>query len=387
MRNAEPAYFVRGSGCRVQDDQGQSYLDFRNALGPLTLGYAHPKVQEAIAKQLQDGILYSGPHPLELELAELLVQMIPAAEQVRYLKTGGEAMAAAIKLARAHTGKDLILSSGYHGWLQTVHNQPGVPRAVAELTLAYNYGDLDTLRRLLETHQGQVAAVTISADYVRMVPGDTFPRELAALAKQYGALLIVDEIVTGFRLAHGGWSQYYGVTPDLAVFSKGIANGMPISVYLGKREVMQQAANGAVVSSTFSGETLSLAAAKAVLEIYRDEPVIEHLWARGEQLGDGLRKIFAQHDLPIELSGLPPCPRMIFAGGDPAVAGPLRQALFSQAASQGVLLFDVPYVNYAHSEADIDDALGRIEKACTQIDLAVLPQQTASTSPRIGASA
>jgi glutamate-1-semialdehyde 2,1-aminomutase len=388
MRGDEPAYIVRGKGCRVWDLAGKEYIDYRNALGPITLGHAHPAVNEAIARQLADGIVFSYPHPLEVEVARRLTKAIPAAEQVRYLKTGGEAMAAVIKLARAFTGRSLILTSGYHGWLQTVHHQPGIPAGVGENVLMYNYGDLETLESLLKQHAGQVAAVTLSGSYPDMTPDDPFPQALRRLTREHGTLLVIDEIVTGFRLAIGGWHEYYNLKPDLAVFSKGMANGMPLSVYLGRRDIMQLAQRGAIISSTFSGETLSLAAACAVLDIYQNEPVIERLWQAGSRLRDGMQRIFHRHGLPITLPGLPPCPRFTFAPADPRHAPRLRAALFAAMAHRGVLLYDVPYVNYSHTDQDIDETLGRLDDACRSIDLNHLPEPPApAAGPLIGAAA
>lgn len=387
MRGNEPAYLVRARGCRAWDADGREYIDFRNALGPITLGHAYPRVNSAIAAQLADGIIYSYPHPLEVELARRLTRMIPAAQQVRYLKTGGEAMAAAIKLARAFTQRPMILSCGYHGWLQTVHHQSGIAPGVAENVISWRYGDLDCLQSLLKQHSGRVAAVTLAASYPDMAEKDPIPQTLRRLTEAHGVLLVIDEIVTGFRLAVGGWHEYYNLTPDLAVFSKGIANGMPLSVYLGRRDIMSLTETDATVSSTFSGETLSLAAACAVLDIYASEPVIAALWTQGRRLQEGLRAIFQRRGLPIELRGLPPCPRFIFDVADPSRGSRLRAALFAAAAHRGVLLYDVPYVNYSHSQADIDETLDRLDDACGRIDLHHLPDPPTAQRPVIGAAA
>lgn len=385
LRNREPAYLVKGAGCRVWDADGNEYIDYRNALGPISLGYAYPPVQEAIARQLQDGIIFSCPHPLELELARDLVDLIPSIEQLRYLKTGGEAMAACITLARAFTSKPLILSCGYHGWLQTVHDQKGILPSVADSTLRYTYGDIEAVERLLHQHRGQVAAVTIAGSYPDMEPHDTFPRALRELTHQHDTLLIVDEIVTGFRLNTAGWQGYYNLHADLCVYAKGLANGMPLSVYAGRKDVMSMSFQTAIVSSTFSGETLSLAAAKAVIQVYRTEPVIETLWARGMQLRDGMQRIFSRYHIPIEIKGLPPCPRLVFPGGDQGRR--VRAALFSAMADEGVLLFDVPYVNYSHQKSDIDMTLDRLDRVCRALDLNALDEIDKPVIRVIGAGA
>jgi glutamate-1-semialdehyde 2,1-aminomutase len=297
-------------------------------------------------------------------------------------------MAAAIKLARAFTGRSLILTSGYHGWLQTVHHQPGIPAGVAENVLTYDYGDLEAVEALLKQHAGRVAAVTLSGSYADMTPEDSFPVALRRLTEEHGVLLVIDEIVTGFRLAIGGWHAYYGLKPDLAVFSKGMANGMPLSVYLGRRDIMELAQRGATISSTFSGETLSLAAACAVLDIYQREPVIQRLWEAGSRLRDGMVRIFQRYNLPIDIPGLPPCPRFVFDAAMLQRGPRLRAALFAAMAHRGVLLYDVPYVNYAHADQDIDQTLDRLEDACRAIDLNHLPEPPEpATGPAIGAAA
>ncbi|MDH7569921.1 MAG: aminotransferase class III-fold pyridoxal phosphate-dependent enzyme, partial [Armatimonadota bacterium] len=271
LRGIEPCYIVRGEGCRVWDLDGNEYIDFRNSLGPISLGHRYPAVEDAIRRQLEQGIIFGYAHPLEVDVARLLVEMIPCAESVRFLKTGGEAMAAAIKLARAFTGRDLVLKCGYHGWLQTT-NSPGVPAAVQSVYRDLPWGNIAAFEEAFAREGDRIAAVSVACAYAEAERGHTFYPALRELTRRHGALLIFDEIVMGFRLAVGGAQEYFGVTPDLAVFAKGISNGMPLATYLGRREVMETVRK-AVISSTFGGDTLSLAAAKACMQVYRNEEV------------------------------------------------------------------------------------------------------------------
>lgn len=379
----EPCYIERGEGCRVWDIDGNEYIDFRNGLGPISLGYSFPAVKEAVARQLEKGTVFCHPTLLEGEVAEMLVDMIPCAEKVRYLKTGGEAMAAALKAARAATGRDVILQCGYNGWLNSLAaggnvlprvraDAPlGVPVEVSKLHRAVAWGDLEQCERLFAELDGAIAAVTVAMSYHDPEKGPDFLRGLRRLTSRHGALLITDEIVAGFRIAHGGLHDYCGVDVDLAVFAKGITNGMPLSAVVGKSDVMELFAK-AVVSSTYSGEALSLAAAKAALGVYRDQDVIGYLARTGALLKDGMNALFDRHDFPVEARGMTCCPALmpIEDGSRAPVENPVA-ALFRAAYPQGLSLYHVCYVNFSHKEDDIGEALDRLERALISVKAAV----------------
>ena len=371
----EPAVLVRGRGCRVWDADGREFIDFKNALGPVTLGYAFTEVDAAIRRQLENGILFSAPHPLEAETAELLASLVPWLEQVRFLKTGGEAMAACFKIARAYTGRDRIIQIGYNGWLNSLAGgaavlpgRPavavpcGVPVALAQLHTALPWNRVDEVAAVLERHAGEVAAIAVAMDYPGAAAGVTFYPELRRLADRHGCLLIFDEIVTGFRLAHGGVGEYFKVRPDLAVFAKGIANGMPLSAYGGRREVMA-VLERAIVSSTHGGETLSLAAGSAVLAFYRDHDVIGHLWRMGKRMWDGVDALFRHYGVPVRTAGLDPVRFFQWEAGNEEVRERVMRAFFRA----GVLLYNGGYVNYSHTDDDIDEALARMDGALKQL--------------------
>lgn len=372
----EPGVIVRGKGCRVWDADGREFIDFRNSLGPVLLGYGFPAIDEAIRRQLQDGISFGHPHPLEVEVAEAICACIPCAERARFLKTGGEAVAACIRLARYHTGRDHIVQIGYNGWLNSLAlggqalpgqivstTPPGVPAALSALHHVVAWNDTEALAELFKTRGDTIAAIVVSADYAQMSLGKTFYPFLRDLTHKYGAVLVFDEIVTGFRMAVGGVQEYFGVTPDLAVFAKGVANGMPLSVYCGRAELMDKFQT-VIVSSTLGGETLSLAAAKAALAIYSSGQVVAHIWQKGQTLWGGVNALFRKYGVPIELMGCEPCPRLIYAADAPK---DLPERFYRAAFRNGVSLYSVSYVNFSHQDADVAETLQRLEEGIASL--------------------
>ena len=369
LEGAEPAQIVRGKGCRVWDADGNEYIDFRNSLGPITLGYAVPEINEAIGEQLENGIIFGHPHPLEGEVAKLLVEVLPCAERVRFLKTGGEALAATIKIARNATGRNKILHCGYNGWLNSLSPssgyrpvgvaigkpEKGVPTAISALHRAMPWADLDAWRAAFDKEGDDIAAVMVAPSYGDMEKGHEFLPALRKVTEERGALMIMDEIVTGFRLAIGGAQEYFDFVPDMAVFGKGMANGMPISVYAGRADLIDSA-KGLGISSTFGGETLSLAAAKAAIRLYQEKHVIEHLWQTGTRLWGVVNGLFEKHRVPLRLVGLMVCPLL---EGDAELVAQFMRACYQN----GVSFYHVPYVNYSHRDADVAETLDRIEHA------------------------
>jgi glutamate-1-semialdehyde 2,1-aminomutase len=372
----EPCYIDHGKGCRVWDIDGNEYIDFRNALGPVTLGYCYPAVDEAIAEQLKKGIIFCHPATLEGEVAELIVELVPSAEKVRYLKTGGEALAAAIKVARAATGKDMVLQCGYNGWINSVSpganilpqarsEMPiGVPLEVGRLHRTLPWADPGPWEKTFEEIGDKVAAVLVAMDYYSPEKGPNFMRELRSLTSKHGALLVTDEIVTGFRIAVGGLQEYCDVDVDMAVFSKGIANGMPISALTGKAQIMDHLEK-AIVSSTFSGEALSLAAAKAAMTAHKEHDVVGHLNKMGTMLMDGMNRLFEEHSFPVEAIGLPVC-SVLRNPEDPDDMEPVA-ALFRMAYKHGLSLYIVNYPNFSCTTGDIEEALDRLGGALAEL--------------------
>jgi glutamate-1-semialdehyde 2,1-aminomutase len=358
LRGVEPCYLVRGDGCRVWDADGNEYIDFRNGLGPITLGYRFPAVDEAVRAQLESGIVFSYPHPLEVEVAQRLVGVLPCAERVRFLKTGGEAMAAAHRLSRAFTERELVLTCGYHGWVNTMA-RGGVPEATRKTYMALPWGNIGPYAEAFGAAPGEIAAVSVACGYAEIERGRTFLRELRTLTEQHGAVLIFDEIVTGFRLRRAGAQEYFGVIPDLAVFAKGLSNGVPLSCFVGNAAVMETVKD-CVVSSTFGGDTLGLAAARAVLDVYEREDVIGTLWKRGKQLHEGFNAHSERLGLPARFVGASPVGQLVFDHPDP---GRLFLRFNEEVLKRGIIVYSVCYTNFSHSEADIDEAVRAMGEA------------------------
>lgn len=356
---AYPVYAASASGGRVTDVDGNEYVDVVSALGPVSLGYAFPRVDEAIREQLGRGIIYGLLSPLEVEVARLLAALAPCAEQVRFFKGGGEATAAAARVARRATGRDVIFNCGYRGWpdiWSIANDDGGIPPGLADTLVTFPFNDPEELERQFMRHKGRVAAVFI--DVQATAPDEGYLAHVRDLTQEQGALLVFDEIVTGFRLANGGAQEYFGVVPDLACFAKGLANGMPLAAVAGRGEVMA-ALTDAAISLTYGGEALSLAAAKATLETYRDEPVVETLWARGRQLRDGLTAAAQTAGLPFELHGFDPMTAMRFVGLDGEADTAAWTFVLQEMAARGVLLRrrGLNFVSYSHTEEDITLAI------------------------------
>jgi glutamate-1-semialdehyde 2,1-aminomutase len=353
-----PKYLVRGDGARVWDPDGNEYLDYHMAVGPVSLGYRHPAVDAAMRAQIDDGINFSLMHPLEVEVSELVVDMVPAAELVRFGKSGAEATSAAIRLARAYTGRERVLSCGYHGWHDwyagTLIPKAGVPQAVQDLIATFAYNDLASLEAAIDD---DVAAVIMEPmTFVWPEPG--FLEGVRDLAHRHGAVFILDEIWTGFRWARGGAQEYFGITPDLATVSKGMGNGVPISALVGAEDLMRVLDGPVFFYSTFGGEALSLAATKATLEVMRDEPVHEHLERLGVALRDGYNAIAAELGLGDVTSCSGHGARTLVTYSDTRTDPLVQKSIVQQELLRaGILWTGFHTMCYAHTDADVDYTL------------------------------
>ena len=298
VRGVAPKFLRSGRGAYVVDVDGNEYLDMTMGVGPLILGYADSVVDAAIRTQLVDGITFSLPHPLEVEVAEQIHEMVPGAENIRFGKNGADVTSAAVRLARAFTGRSKVLCCGYHGWhdwyIAVTDRRLGIPAEVAALTYTFAYNDLPGLEAALDD---EVACVILEPTTFE-APRPDFLRGLKELCAARGVLLIFDEMWTGFRLALGGAQERFGVTADLATFSKAVANGMPLSVLTGRADVMRLLEKDVFFFSTFGGEALSLAAAHATLRELRTRQVPASLDALGGRLRDGFNQLATDLDLP-----------------------------------------------------------------------------------------
>ncbi len=292
-----PKYIQRGKGSHVWDVDGNEYIDFNSAIGPISLGYCYQAVDFAIKKQLEEGITFSLMHPLEVEVSELIQEIIPNAEAVKITKTGADAASAAVRVARAFTGREKIFCCGYHGWhdwyIGITSRNAGIPEAIQNLTYTFEYNDIQSVIAALDN----TVAALILEPFIFEAPKPGFLEELAAVCKANGTLLIFDEMWTGFRIAIGGAQEYFNVKPDLAVYSKACANGMPIAFLTGRADVMELFNNEVFSYTTFGGETLSLAACKATILELRKKNVPQYLNEKGAVLKDGYNNIVEVLDM------------------------------------------------------------------------------------------
>jgi glutamate-1-semialdehyde aminotransferase len=361
-RGVSPHFLERGEGAWVWDVDGNKYLDWLMALGPVSLGYRFPETDAAIADQLGRGATFSQMNRLEVEVAEMLVDRIPCAEMVRFGKNGSDATTAAVRIARAVTGRKLVAACGYHGWhdwyIASTSRHLGIPEEVRALTKTFAYNDAASLERLFAQHPGQIACVVMEGVSVEL-PKPGFLEAVAAATKRHGALLVFDEIVAGFRIALAGAQERFGVTPDLACFGKAMANGMPLAAVVGRREPME-AFDRIFFSGTFGGECLSLAAGKATMEAYDRYKVVDHIWRTGTKLLDGTERLVADYQLgaAIKTLGMPPRSILAFPHEDERESRIRRTYFMQECVKRGLLYMGVNNASLAHGDGEVAFTLG-----------------------------
>lgn len=373
-RGVAPSFMDHGQGCYIYDVDGNKFIDYMCALGPVTVGYNIPSVNEAVIKQVNKFASGSLQSELEVELAEKLCEVVPCAEMVRFVKNGGDATTAAIRLARAYTGREVVLMSGYHGmhdWsIGASENNKGVPKAVCELTKNFVYNDLKDLETKLQ--EDEVAAVILEPIQSNG-PKEGYLEGVKELAHKYGAVLIFDEVVSGFRYALGGASEMYGVTPDLAAFGKGMANGYAISAVAGKKELLEQIEHGVFVSTTFGGDAVSMAAALATIKILEQPGFYENLTKIGEIQRNGIVELINKYDLNnvLSVSGLPAHAGISFEGHGSLDYLDIQSVYSQTMIENGVLVFAIYNLNGSHSEKEAEIYLDATDKALALIRKAV----------------
>jgi glutamate-1-semialdehyde 2,1-aminomutase len=356
-----PYFIQRGDGCRITDVDGNTYIDLVSSLAAVTLGHGDPDVTAAVTAQLAEGVVFSLAHPVEMEVAERIVAMVPSAEMVRFGKNGSDATAGAIRLARAFTGRERIAACGYHGWqdwyIGTTARHRGVPQAVRDLTHTFPFNDLAALEALLGAHPGAFAAVIMEPMNV-FWPKDGYLAAVKDLAHSHGALLVFDETITGFRYANGGAQAVFGVTPDLSTFGKGLANGFPLAAIAGRADVMRLMEE-IFFSFTMGGEALSLAAARATLDKLMREPVCATLAARGERLLKETDALIARNDLGVALStaGHPSWGFVLMQDAGGYSSFEIKTLFMQEMLARGVLTLGTHNLNYAHDDAALDSVI------------------------------
>ncbi|HIE14886.1 TPA: aminotransferase class III-fold pyridoxal phosphate-dependent enzyme [Candidatus Bathyarchaeota archaeon] len=359
-----PIFLERGKGSHVWDLDGNEYIDYIMCLGPITLGYGYPAINEAIKNHLEYGTILSLPHRLEVEAAQAIIECVPCAEMVRFFKTGAEATAAAVRVARAYTGREKIASYGYHGWLDvwaalvSGRMGRGVPDVLKELVIPFNYNDFESeksLENVLKIHKDEIACIVMNPIDYWEPPKEDYLKWVRDLADRYDVILVFDEIVTGFRLALGGAQEYFGVVPDLACFAKGMSSGMPISALTGKKEIMK-IMRDLQISSTYGGEILSLAAVVAAIKEYKEKKVQDYLWKQGSKLMEGLNKVAREVDIKADWVGFPPISMFRFLYENQETNTYMLSLFLHECALRGILFRrgGPVYVSFSHTEEDIE---------------------------------
>ncbi len=371
-----PGLIARGSGCRIWDTDGNAFVEYGMGLRAVTLGHAHPAVVGAAHRQMLLGTNFTRPALIELEAAEALLDLLPAAEMVKFCKDGSTANTAAITLARAHTGRDLVALCAdhpffaYNDWFIGSTAMPaGIPQAIRDLTVTFPYNDLAAAAALFEARAGEIACVVLEAER-SVPPAPGFLEGLRELCTQHGALLVLDEMITGFRWHIGGAQATYGIEPDLATFGKAMANGFACSALVGKSEIMELGGlrdpreRVFLLSTTHGAETHGLAAAIETMRIYREEPVIETLHARGERLRQGIEAAARENGVANRFEVVGRAPNLVYVARD-EIGRPSQEfrTLFLQETIERGFILPSLVVSYSHTEADIDLTIEAVAEA------------------------
>ncbi len=390
-----PLYIQSAKGCRVRDVDGNEFIDYAMGLAIVTLGYAHSEVNEAALRGMTEGMIFTLSCPEEAELARKIVEVVPCAEMVRFFKNGSDSCEGAVKLARAFTGKEKILTvGGYHGfhdWFvaSTARNR-GIPPILSEFVLPHSYNDLDAIKLTIESRAPEIAAVILEP-VINVEPAPGFLQGIRSLTEERDVVLIFDEMKTGFRLDIGGGQAYFGVIPDLAVFGKGLSNGFPLSALVGKRQLMKLFEDeNCFMSGSYATEKASLLAALKTIEILQRGEAIPHIWSTGRTLKAGIQELVTKHSLSkvIQVVGLPPMQHMLFSDSGEVSGAEMKTFLQQECAKRGVLFVGYHHTSFAHSEQDIhltlevyDQALSLLSAALQERDfkarLAGQPARTA----------
>lgn len=356
-----PLFLESAKGCEIYDVDGNAYIDYGMALGPFILGYSDEDVNKAVKVQLEKGTMFTLPHPLEIITAELIIENVPCAEMVRFGKNGSDATSAAVRLARAYTGKEKIITCGYHGWqdwyIASTERSAGVPECLKKLVFPIKYNDMNSLERILEKHKNDIAAL-IMEPVGAVKPKDNFLENIRKMTKANGIILIFDELFTGFRWSIGGAQEYFNVIPDLACFGKAMANGFPISCIAGKKQIMKRFEE-VFFSSTYGGETLSLAATIATIKKLKTQKIYEHIEKLGNYLIDNINSLIYKHDLSRYLSiiGYPFKSVFNFKGDNNCNSLEIKTFFQQECAKRGVLFIGYHLISFAHKKEHINFTL------------------------------
>ena len=370
-----PLFATRAKGPYLWDLDGNKYIDLVSNLASITLGYRNQKVDSAVRKQMNLGNGFSLPSTLEAVVAEKITSLVPSAEMVRFGKNGTDATSAAIRLARAYTGRDYVAVCGYHGWqdwfIGSTSRNKGVPKKTSALTLTFKYNDIKSLEKIFSKHPKGIAAVILEP-MTNEFPENKFLEKTKELCQKYGAVLIFDETITGFRFSKGGAQEIFQVTPDLSTFGKGIANGYPLSVVCGSREIMREMEN-IFFSGTFGGELLSLAAANIVLGMHQKDEISPRLNKYGEELYQDLQKVIDQADMSglLEIKGHPTWKFLEWKDGSEFTTPELKTFFMQEMFRSGIIILSTHNVTLAHNKKIRGVIISKYERVLTLMKKAI----------------
>ncbi|HUG67157.1 MAG TPA: glutamate-1-semialdehyde 2,1-aminomutase [Pirellulaceae bacterium] len=371
-----PGFITRGVGCHVWDVDGNEFIEYGMGNRCVGLGHAFPQVVAAAQRELRSGVNFTRPTPIEVECAESLLGLIDGAEMAKFCKDGSTATSDALRLARACTRRDLVACCADHpffatdDWfIGTTVMNAGIPSAFKDLTLAFRYNDIASVQALFDEYPDQIAGLILEpAKYED--PADGFLHQVQQLCRDHRALFILDEMITGFRWHNGGAQKVYDIVPDLSCFGKALGNGFSVSALVGKREYMERGGllhdheRVFLLSTTHGAETHALAAAIATMQVYREEPVIEHLYRQGERMRKGAEAAIRRHDLQeyVQIVGKPCC--LVFTTRDQEGrhSQDFRTLLLQETIRRGILMTTL-VVSYSHTNEDIDTTVAALDEA------------------------
>jgi len=367
-----PIFFESGKGGHIVDVDGNEYIDYLCAYGPIILGYREEEVDRAVIRQIEEkGFCFSLTQTYQNRLAEKLNELIPCAEMSLFVTTGSDATTCAVRLARSYTGREKVLRCGYHGWHDwCVEVKGGIPEKLYEDVHGFPYNNLPALEALLKEHGGNTAAVIITPfghplAHEMQEPAEGYLAGVKELARQYGAVLIFDEIRTGFRVSLGGAQEYYGVTPDLAVFGKAMANGYPIGAVTGKAEIMKEGEKNVFISSTFFPNSLSYIAALKTIEILERDRILDSIWQKGEWFISRVTELCGRYNVGARITGIPPMMFITFDKDPEGIYKSRRTDFYTRLIRRKVFLqpYHHGYICGRHTDEDLQYTVDSIEEA------------------------
>ena len=393
-----PRFIDRADGCHIYDVDGKEYVDYIDSWGPMILGHNFPEVKESVLKACEKGLSFGCATAIEVEMAEFICDHIPHVDMVRMVNSGTEAVMSAVRVARGFTGKNKIIKFAgcYHGHSDAmlvsagsgvmtsgVPDSAGVPKGCTEDTMTAVYNDLDSVRALMEQADGQTAAVIVEAVGANMgvvPPKKGFLEGLRKLCDEYGALLIFDEVITGFRLAFGGAAEYFGVTPDLVTYGKIIGAGMPVGAYGGRREIMELVSPVGKVyqAGTLSGNPIAMAAGLTQLKyLYEHQEIYKDLEKKGERLYGGIEKILKEKNLPYHINHVSSLGSLFFTeqevvdytsakSSDTKAFSEYFKGMLAQGIHMAPSQFEAMFLSVAHTDEIIDQTLEAVRNYFTK---------------------